>query len=105
MGRPSSGRGRDVHDPGRGGDPLRPPDRGRCGGGTRPQTLTAPLPGKITHLAVKAGDSVAVGDTILVIEAMKMENDELRAGAPGTVAEARVRPGQTGNAGVLVVIG
>jgi biotin carboxyl carrier protein len=39
-----------------------------------------------------------------VIEAMRMENDELRAGAPGTVAEARVGPGQTGNAGVLGVI-
>ena len=66
--------------------------------------MTAPLPGKITHTAAPAGDIVAVGDTILVIEAMRMENDELRAGAPGTVAEARVGPGQTGNAGVLGVI-
>ena len=66
--------------------------------------MTAPLPGKITPIAVQAGDIVAVGDTILVIEAMKMENDELRAGAPGTVAEARVGPGQTVNAGILVVI-
>jgi biotin carboxyl carrier protein len=40
-----------------------------------------------------------------VIEAMKMDNDQLGAGAPGTVAEARVRPGQTGNARVRVVIG
>jgi len=73
-----------------------------AGGGS--QTLTAPLPGKITHVAVKAGDIVALGDTLLVIEAMKMEN-ELRAGAPGTVAEVRVRLGQAVNAGdVLVVI-
>jgi biotin carboxyl carrier protein len=73
-----------------------------AGGGS--QTLTAPLPGKITHVAVTAGDIVALGDTLLVIEAMKMEN-ELRAGAPGTVAEVRVRPGQAVNAGdVLVVI-
>ena len=72
--------------------------------GAGPQTLTAPLPGKITHVAVEAGDTVAAGDTLLVIEAMKMEN-ELKAGAPGTVAEVRVRPGQAVNAGdVLVVI-
>src|SRR5713101_3590437 len=72
--------------------------------GAGPQTLTAPLPGKITHVAVRAGDTVAAGDTLLVIEAMKMEN-ELKAGAPGTVAEVRVQPGQAVNAGdVLVVI-
>ena len=44
---------------------------GRRGGGTGPQTVTAPLPGKITHTAAPAGDIVAVGDTILVIEAIK----------------------------------
>ena len=72
--------------------------------GAGPQTLTAPLPGKITHVAIEAGDTVAAGDTLLVIEAMKMEN-ELRARAPGTVAEVRVQPGQAVNAGdVLVVI-
>ena len=68
------------------------------------QTLTAPLPGKVTHVAVKPGDRVAKGDTLLVIEAMKMEN-EFRAGAAGTVAEVRVAAGQAVNAGdVLVVI-
>jgi len=66
--------------------------------------VTAPLPGKITHIAVKAGDIVAVGDTIHVAEAMEMEDDELKAGAPGTAAGARVGPGQTGNAGVLLAI-
>jgi biotin carboxyl carrier protein len=63
----------------------------------------APLPGKITHVAVRPGDTVAAGDTLLVIEAMKMEN-ELRAGAPGTVAEVRVRAGQTVNAGDVLLI-
>src|SRR5256712_6367406 len=70
--------------------------------GAGPQTLTAPLPGKITHVAVEAGDTVAAGDTLLVIEAMKMEN-ELRARAPGTVAEVRVPPRQAGNAGDLLL--
>ena len=68
------------------------------------QTLAAPLPGRVTHVAVRAGDSVKPGDTLLVIEAMKMEN-EFTAAAAGTVAEGRVAPGQTVNAGdVLVVI-
>ena len=67
-------------------------------------TVRAPLPGRITHIAVKPGDAVQVGDTLLVIEAMKMEN-EFKAGAAGTVREVRVAPGQPVNAGdVLVVI-
>jgi len=78
--------------------------RGGAAVGAGPQTLAAPLPGKVTHVGVKAGDPVAAGDTLVVIEAMKMEN-ELKAAAPGTVAEVRVRPGQAVNAGdVLVVI-
>jgi acetyl/propionyl-CoA carboxylase alpha subunit len=49
------------------------------------QTVTAPLPGKITHIAVKPGDRVEAGDALIVIEAMKMEN-EFKAARPGTVA-------------------
>ena len=67
------------------------------------QTLTAPLPGKITHVAVAVGDRVEKGDTLLVIEAMKMEN-EFRAGAAGTVAEVRVQAGQAVNAGDVLVV-
>ena len=67
--------------------------------------MKAPLPGRITHVAVQAGDTVAPGQTLLVIEAMKMEN-ELKASAPGTVREVRVAVSQAVNAGdVLVVIG
>jgi acetyl/propionyl-CoA carboxylase alpha subunit len=78
--------------------------RGGAAGGGGGQTLKAPLPGKITHVAVQAGDSVTAGQSLLVIEAMKMEN-ELKAAAPGTVREVRVAAGQAVNAGdVLVVI-
>ena len=78
--------------------------RGGAAAGHGGQTLVAPLPGRITHVAVKSGDPVRKGDPLLVIEAMKMEN-ELRAGAAGTVAEVRVAPGQAVNAGdVLLVI-
>jgi biotin carboxyl carrier protein len=79
--------------------------RGGAAAGGQGQTLTAPLPGKITHVAVRVGDQVGAGDTLLVIEAMKMEN-EFKASAAGTVAEVRVQPGQAVNPGdVLVVIG
>lgn len=78
--------------------------RGGAAAGGGAQTLVAPLPGRITHVAVAPGDRVAVGDALLVIEAMKMEN-EFRAAAAGTVAEVRVSAGQAVNAGdVLVVI-
>jgi biotin carboxyl carrier protein len=78
--------------------------RGAAGEGAGTQTVTAPLPGKVTHVAVAPGDRVERGDTLVVIEAMKMEN-EFRATAAGTVAEVRVAPGQAVNAGdVLAVI-
>jgi biotin carboxyl carrier protein len=78
--------------------------RGGVAGAGSGQTLKAPLPGKITLVAVKPGDAVNRGDTLLVIEAMKMEN-ELKAAAAGTVSEVHVAPGQAVNPGdVLVVI-
>jgi biotin carboxyl carrier protein len=78
--------------------------RGGAAGGAGGQTLKAPLPGKITHVAVHAGDTVTPGQCLLVIEAMKMEN-ELKAAAAGTVREVRVSAGQAVNAGdVLIVI-
>jgi len=79
--------------------------RGGATGGTRSRTLTAPLPGKISRVAVHPGDTVQAGDTLLVIEAMKMEN-EFKASGAGTVAEVRVTAGQAVNAGdVLIVMG
>jgi biotin carboxyl carrier protein len=78
--------------------------RGGGGGGAGGQTVKAPLPGKVTHVAVREGESVAAGQSLVVIEAMKMEN-ELKAGAAGTVREVRVTAGQAVNAGdVLIVI-
>lgn len=69
------------------------------------QVLVAPMPGKVVHVAVSEGQPVKAGDGLVVIEAMKMEN-EFRASASGTVKEIKVRAGQTVNAGdILVVIG
>src|SRR5262245_44106325 len=72
--------------------------RGGAAGARQGQTLVAPLPGKITHVAVDPGAAVNRGDRLVVIEAMKMEN-EFRAAAAGTVQEVRVSVGQAVNAG------
>jgi acetyl/propionyl-CoA carboxylase alpha subunit len=74
-----------------------PPERGG-------QVLAAPMPGKVVYLEVEVGQSVQSGDGLLILEAMKMEN-ELKATVAGTVKEIRVQVGQTVSAGdVLLVI-
>ena len=73
-------------------------------GGDRGQVLKAPMPGKVTLIGVAVGQVVAPGDGLIVLEAMKMEN-EFKAQVAGTVKEIRVAAGQVVNPGdVLVVI-
>ena len=68
-------------------------------------TVTAPMPGKIVKLVASVGQAVNAGDVLLILEAMKMQN-EITAPAAGTVksfavnAGDSVKPGQT-----MVVIG
>jgi biotin carboxyl carrier protein len=59
-----------------------------------PQTIRAPMPGKIVKILVEKGATVEEGQGVIVIEAMKMEN-ELRAPKAGRVAEIFVSEGQT----------
>jgi len=56
-------------------------------------TLTAPLPGTVTEVFVKAGQKVEAGRVVLVIEAMKMKNS-IRSVYSGTVSEVLVSAGQ-----------
>lgn len=73
-------------------------------GAERGQVLKAPMPGKVTLVEVTVGQTVAPGDGLIVLEAMKMEN-EFKASVDGTVKEIRVEAGQAVNPGdVLVVI-
>jgi acetyl/propionyl-CoA carboxylase alpha subunit len=58
-----------------------------------PTSVTSPMPGKVVKLLVKAGDAVTAGQGLVVVEAMKMEN-ELRAARAGTVQAVRVKEGQ-----------
>lgn len=68
------------------------------------RAVTAPMPGKVVRLLVQPGDAVRAGDGIVVMEAMKMEN-ELKAPTAGTVKEIRVEEGRAVSGGdVLVVI-
>ena len=63
-------------------------------------SITAPLPGSITAVNVKAGDAVKAGDTLLIIEAMKMEN-EVMAPADGTVKEISDKNSTSGKTVVI----
>jgi biotin carboxyl carrier protein len=71
--------------------------------GTGPQRVTAPMPGKVVKLLVKAGDQVTARQGLVVVEAMKMEN-ELRSPRAGTVAEVSVTEGASVDAGALLVV-
>jgi oxaloacetate decarboxylase alpha subunit len=59
---------------------------------TEGRVITAPLAGNIVRVGVRSGQSVAAGDVLLVLEAMKMET-EVRAPSAGTVADVRVKEG------------
>jgi biotin carboxyl carrier protein len=63
-----------------------------------PSRLTAPIPGKVVKVHVAVGDEVRAGQPLVVLEAMKMEN-ELSSEQAGRVTAIHVRPGQTVNAG------
>jgi propionyl-CoA carboxylase alpha chain len=65
--------------------------------------LVAPLPGTVVKVSVSVGDQVRAGDTLLAIEAMKMEH-EVKATVAGTVAEVHVAAGQQVEAGRLLVV-
>jgi acetyl/propionyl-CoA carboxylase alpha subunit len=65
--------------------------------------LVAPLPGTVVKVAVAAGDLVQTGDTLIAIEAMKMEH-EVKAGVGGVVAEVHVAAGEQVEAGRLLVV-
>ncbi|MGL5514344.1 MAG: biotin/lipoyl-containing protein [Sporomusa sp.] len=67
------------------------------------QTVAAPMPGKVLSINVKAGDAVKRGDVLLILEAMKMQN-EIMAPADGTVSDVRVSVGQTVSTGDAMVI-
>ena len=67
-----------------------------------PAPVRAPMPGLVVRVNVKVGDAVQAGQGLVVMEAMKMEN-ELRATAAGTVRSVEVTPGTAVEKGALLV--
>jgi biotin carboxyl carrier protein len=82
-------------------------DRARRGtreaGAARAVEVRAIIPGRVVTVAVASGDVVTAGQALIVVEAMKMQN-ELRAPRAGTVGRVAVAAGQTVDAGALVVV-
>jgi biotin carboxyl carrier protein len=65
------------------------------------QQITAPMAGKVVRLLVKSGETVEVGQGLLVVEAMKMQN-EIRSTKSGTVERLLAQEGQPVNAGEIL---
>ncbi|MCT1601012.1 ATP-grasp domain-containing protein [Kocuria sp. p3-SID1433] len=76
-------------------------ERGRGAAKASGDDLTSPMQGTVVKLAVKNGDTVSEGDTVVVIEAMKMEQP-LKAHKDGTVSGLKVSPGDTVSAGTVL---
>ena len=64
--------------------------------------LITQMPGKVVKVFKKEGDKVTKGETVLILEAMKMEN-EIKSGADGTIKSVNVKEGQALDSGFLMV--
>lgn len=83
--------------------PGRPARQRSAGSGAGSGTVTVPMQGTIVKVLVAPGDTVEVGQTLCVLEAMKMEN-AIAAEKAGTVAEVKVAAGDSVGAGDVVVV-
>ena len=72
-------------------------------GGEGPQKLLAPMPGKVVRVILSAGSEVEAGQGVLVVEAMKMQN-ELKSPKKGTVKQVMVAEGASVTAGEVLAI-
>jgi biotin carboxyl carrier protein len=71
--------------------------------GEGPQKLLAPMPGKVVRVILPAGSEVDAGQGVLVVEAMKMQN-ELKSPKKGTVRQVMVSEGASVTAGEVLAI-
>jgi biotin carboxyl carrier protein len=74
-----------------------------AGGRTGPLEVHAIIPGRIVAVSVEQGEQVAAGQVLLVLEAMKMQN-ELRAPREGTIERIAVAVGSTVEVGDLLMV-
>ena len=67
------------------------------------QSVSVPMPGKVVAVLVGEGDTVEKGQGLVIVEAMKMEN-EVRSPIAGEVKEIKVKPGDTMEGGAVLLI-
>ena len=83
-------------------DPRALTSRGSGGAGSGRQSIAAPMPGKIVRVLVAVGDRVEAGHGLVVVEAMKMQN-EMKAPRPGVIVEVKAVAGATVAAGDVLI--
>lgn len=79
--------------------PAAPAPQQEVGAGAK---ITSPLPGTVTDIMVKVGDTVKSGDTVVILEAMKMQNS-IEADHDGTITSILVKEGETVMEGAILV--
>lgn len=84
-------------------DPRNASRRSKNALGSGRQNVTAPMPGKVIRMLVSEGEDVKTGQGLVVVEAMKMQN-ELKASHPGRVISVQVQAGDTIGAGDTLVV-
>jgi biotin carboxyl carrier protein len=84
-------------------DPRELRARSSAGASHGRQNIIAPMPGKVVRLLVAAGDTVEAGQGLIVVEAMKMQN-EMKSPKAGIVVEMKTRPGATVTAGEILIV-
>lgn len=84
-------------------DPRELRARSSAGASHGRQDIIAPMPGKVVRLLVAVGDAVEAGQGLIVVEAMKMQN-EMKSPKAGTVVEMKTKPGATVAAGEILLV-
>jgi biotin carboxyl carrier protein len=84
-------------------DPRSLRSRTRAADDHGPRKLTAPMPGKVVRVLVREGDAVEAGASVLVVEAMKMQN-EIKSPKKGTIQKMLAAEGIAVNAGDVLAI-
>jgi biotin carboxyl carrier protein len=84
-------------------DPRELRARTSAGASLGRQNIVAPMPGKVVRILVSVGDSIEPGQGLIVVEAMKMQN-EMKSPKAGIVVEIRTKDGATVAAGEILVV-
>jgi biotin carboxyl carrier protein len=84
-------------------DPRELRARSTSGASQGRQNIVSPMPGKVVRLLVAVGDAIEAGQGLIVVEAMKMQN-EMKSPKAGVVVEMKTKPGATVTAGEILVV-